>query len=604
MFFGGLKATVTAATATKLTVQPSVAVEAPAATMVTVEVANQMSNALAFELVPQGTPVRLPLALPDKPTGVVAVGDSLYVAAAGRAMGGLYVKDATGKVTRLVAARRLSGVPVGAPAYEVPTALATDGQVVFYATNVGTLHRYDPATGDDTVIFGGVVRYGSATGLTWLKGSLYMITDQSQMVRLASDGTVSVDRDPAFQGKGSIPGAFAITNDGANLYVTDEGTATLMVISDPDHLGPVSGSYDLSTASCQGPRGVAWVGGGQLRVSCGNGGLAEVDISPARVVVVHMIVPLGTASQAAFVPAAGSSSAGLLLAIPGVGEVIRRDLATLTQVPVVAGLQEATLGAVEKNGHLYLVTSDLQNWDSLPNPSNTLLDVAPDGSSRILATLTAASGVTLGPDGRLYLAGFLPGANNEGFYAVDPATDKLSPTTLMGPNAEWWDLAFDAGGNLFLAGLNGQSGTVLGEITAGSTTATTLVHLPWDGAGLLPTASALYVGPTAFANHGITDISLTGAAPTSVIPASALGSAVGAAVAPSGKLLVVTSGFGRVLEVDPASQTVRDYGSTRVTAIDPSVPSSGAGLVRPAVRPDGTLIVADGNQDAILAVAP
>ena len=71
VFFDGNVATVLTATATQLVVTPDVATDTSEDVVVSVEVANQVSNGLAFELVASGSARYLDIPLPTAPTSVV-----------------------------------------------------------------------------------------------------------------------------------------------------------------------------------------------------------------------------------------------------------------------------------------------------------------------------------------------------------------------------------------------------------------------------------------------------------------------------------------------------------------------------------------------------
>ncbi len=444
VFFGGSQGTVTAATATTLTVRPSVTVDVRTPTLVTVEVANQMSNALAFDLVPQGTPVRLPVALPDRPTGVAYLGATTYVGAAGGPMGGLYAQDATGKVTRLVAPRRLTGAPAGAPAYVEPTALATDGQGVFYATNLGTIHRYDPGTGADTVVFDASL-YGAATGLAWADGYLYLVTSESTLIRVGPDGRSAVDHDV------TLGGIFGVAAQNGRIYLTIPGSNRVLAVGTPETNPTVLDQADVSPG-CTKPQAVVAIGNDDLLVTCNAGTLFQLNDPAVGVsgfgggtAVQGLGIPTA-ATQGAFVSAAGSAGAKVLFALPTDGVVASRDQGSLAVTPVLAGLRGQTLGAARVDGHLYLATSTAQTWD-LVQPDDTVLDVAPDGSSRLVFVGSSLSGLAPGPGGKLYTAGF-SAAGQASILAIDPATGAQTVVTSQATGV-YLDVAFDADGNLF-----------------------------------------------------------------------------------------------------------------------------------------------------------
>ena len=600
MFFGGSQGTVTAATATTLTVRPSVTVDVRTPTLVTVEVANQMSNALAFDLVPQGTPVRLPVALPDRPTGVAYLGATTYVGAAGGPMGGLYAQDATGKVTRLVAPRRLTGAPAGAPAYVEPTALATDGQGVFYATNLGTIHRYDPGTGADTVVFDASL-YGAATGLAWADGYLYLVTSESTLIRVGPDGRSAVDHDV------TLGGIFGVAAQNGRIYLTIPGSNRVLAVGTPETNPTVLDQADVSPG-CTKPQAVVAIGNDDLLVTCNAGTLFQLNDPAVGVsgfgggtAVQGLGIPTA-ATQGAFVSAAGSAGAKVLFALPTDGVVASRDQGSLAVTPVLAGLRGQTLGAARVDGHLYLATSTAQTWD-LVQPDDTVLDVAPDGSSRLVFVGSSLSGLAPGPGGKLYTAGF-SAAGQASILAIDPATGAQTVVTSQATGV-YLDVAFDADGNLFATRVGATADTlVLSRIPAGSATETDVSTFPGHSSDIVGIgATGVTVGPSFFGNDGISTVPLDGSPAQQVAPAGALGDAVSALTTADGAILVFTRVDGEILEVDPGSGAVRIHGSSRVIAFDPAT-SIGAGVVRGVLRADGTLVVADGQQDAVVAVAP
>ncbi|MGC4114576.1 MAG: IPT/TIG domain-containing protein [Myxococcales bacterium] len=412
VFFNGLPATVISASATKLVVQSGQKVASERNATVSVEVANQVSNGMAFEMVPAGTLRMEEIDLPTSPTGVVAVGSDVYVAGGGYRMpaAGLYKRDSSGKVTRVWAAKSIeefdSYSMTSQPLYDTPVALATDGTDVYFTSAHGHVRRYVPATGKVVEVMAPqYVRYGE---------SGYAFPPLAGIAVDASGNVVVVAR-AMDAGEGTVPGLIVISPDGTmtahlnwsmddmwglaldgtTAYVTGSGYES-SGLSQID-LGSGNPSFvDFDGPSLNGPRGIAF-SGGNLYLSQSDGTVLSVlPDGSGSATVAQLVYP---ADQIA------DSADGLLFA-QSTGSCVRRMAVDSDPELLVVGARQA-FGTAQVDGSWYFTAIGPRQYTTNPNgpaPDMTLVDsavlaVLPDGSSKTVLTGVLLTGLAADPAG-------------------------------------------------------------------------------------------------------------------------------------------------------------------------------------------------------------
>ncbi|HEY3446219.1 MAG TPA: IPT/TIG domain-containing protein [Myxococcales bacterium] len=610
VFFNGMPATVLSASATKLVVQSGQSVGQEQGAAVSVEVANQVSNAMAFMLVPAGTLKMEEIALPTAPTGAVAVGTDLYVAGGtySSPAAGLYKRDSTGKVTRVWAAKHVewfdSYSMTTKRVYDTPVALATDGTDVFFTSAHGHVRKYLPAAGvvvevmapqytgngGDGSVFPPLAGIAVDSSRNVLVAARKMDVGEGMwpaVVQIAPDGEMIVY--PAW----GWDELWGIAVDGTKVYVTGSGfqSPSLKVLDLADSL---PNFVDINQ-TLNSPRGIAFRGG-SLYVSLASG------------TVVSML-PDGT-NLADYAPLSYQadqitvSAEGLLLAQPA-GSAVRRVSETASPELLVVGARPS-LGSVQVAGAWYFaavgpaILNNSGNGPANLNMSDSaVLAVMPDGASKVVFTGKFFSGLAATADGtKLAVPDCLASVISSVDLATGGATTIVDSTDgLLCPG----NVAYTSAGDLLYTNLDmsAQPGpTVVGKVSGATKTPSFITGLPPMALFLALSANELLVATAPGRPGEIYSANMTagGAASLAVSP-TRVGEIMTIGAAADGRVFVMRSG-NELMEYMDGELVPFTY------AIPGSLSSSGggSGTLSLGFRADDTVVYLD--TFGVWAIAP
>lgn len=478
VFFNGMPAAVLSASETELVVRPDVAVFQAQGAAVSVEVAHQVSNAMAFTLVPSGTARALDLPLPTAPMGAVEfVSGELYLSGGTFASpaAGLYRRAVDGTVTRVWAAPFVDwNQGSGAQrVYDTPVALATDGDDVYFTTALGHLRRYERATGAVLEVMApdrnatGTSRFPRLTGLRVDGAGNVFVVDREYsptgsapygaVHRVAPDGAVTTSWDAL------LDGAWGIASDGVALYVSTEsdsgvGGITRLAISTG------APTYESLHVPLDGARGIH-ADSDRLYVSTRDGTVHTLLTTDTSTTVFRQ---LGyQASQINF----GGSGTAMLFSAPTASAVLRVATSAAAAPELLVVGARPTLGTVQRGGTWYFAAVGPAAMGSggpvdLGFDDSALLEVAPDGISRIVATGRFFTGLAVSADGATLAVSDCLGSVVTGLDTAGQRTALVqSSDGLKCPGG----LAFTPAGDLLYANLDMATEgapTVLGRRTA------------------------------------------------------------------------------------------------------------------------------------------
>lgn len=615
--FNGYLATVISASPTELVVEPSVDTADELLAVVNVEVAKQVSNGLTFDLVPSWTARATPQALPTAPTAVVGVGDDLYVAAGNMRSptSGLYRVDADGVVSLLVRAELVS-LPVGgggsARLRDGPIALATDGTDVYYVTTLGSVMKYVVADGGIEQVlapsFGGPggeppVRTGVAFDSA---GFMYVVDRSLQgtggIIRIEADGTTQAMTDPAF-GDGSAAEIVGIASDGTDLFISDMVDQVIIKVTNPETSFDVTDNFATGAAE---PIGIA-VLGNQVVVSNTDGSLRSADKSSGGALAVF-----GDADGYVYRAEGLWTDGADLYMAQSASSAVRRIAGGSTDAELVAVGERLQFGSVRVGDTWYFSGVGFGLFGgpmSAAAPDGAILQVNPDGTSQILARGRFPTGMVASGAGELTVSDCF----EQRIYTLDlesgDRADRLTAADGLTCPAALYE---NGAGDLFYtnADIPGPSPSTIGRLTSGGANQVDYVT------GLPPGTITMAVsGTTAFATwigggmeNGTdvytADLSSGGVADL-LVPAARAGSVSALGVSPSGALLGYRFGLGDLVEIDPADGAVSMLGNTWLPGgIGPGEGGAMAATFSLGFLDDGTVVVPDGGQGAIIHVAP
>jgi len=619
VYFDGYPATVLTATATELVVTPGAASDLGTTPMVvSVEVAQQVSNGLFFALVPSGTAGRTGVPMATTPTGVAAVGADLYIAAgAGQGGGGpdagLYRMDgSTGEVTRLVAADPIDvsdGMGGRFTLMDGPVAAASDGTDVYYTTLLGAVRRYQVSTGEVSEVVApaqGGGAFPARTGLAFdSAGNLYVVdrnldSGGGGILAMTPSQSFFTILDPAFAGSGADPGIFGIASDGTDLFISNEYWGEVWRVANPTSVTP---SIGLTGDGAAAPQGIAVVGS-EVVVSDSDGTLLSAATSAGGGALATWGDSNGYMYEASGM--ATNDDGDLLMAQPG-SSVVRSIASGGDQSTIVAAGLRPSFGAASDGGTVYMTTFGPALFGGNPfagQPDSAVVEVTAAGATRVLAVGDLFIGVVVSGSDEVTVSD----CGGQRIFRLTPSTgaqlDRLDSTDgILCPTG----LALDGSGTLFYlnAVLGSPTPTKLGKLTAAD------VHTANFATGLSPGGVFLGLGGgkaivSGIAGNGtfpIEAVSATsGGTPTELVPGAAAGNAVLGGNA-DGRVFVLRAGQGSILELDPASGDLLPFGN----ALAPGSvlgPGGGSFAFSMTFAADGTMLIPDWGQGALIAVAP
>lgn len=622
--FDGVAAVVLSASETELTVKANEGVLASRQVAISVEVANQVSNAIEFLLVPSGTARASDTTLPSAPSGVVQVANGdLYVAAQviTGPSAGLYKVAADGTQSRVVRSESIDVAPSanGGPSriYDAPVALATNGTDVFYTTAFGALRRYAVGTGIVSELVAPNHSNGSffpsLTGLARSTDGWFFIVDRNQnngvggVIRVSPAGVVDS------LNNASLNHAFGIA-------VTGSGSGTMLFVTVPD-VGNVNRVTGAEGASPVYYSGWAWTSPmAQLRGITVTADSLVVAASDAAMLFSTPADGTGDVSMTLYGDVNGylyaadglfaAANGDLFLAQPtgfAVRKIASAGNATQTGVLVSIGQQPA-IATTRLGAKWYLATIGPATAGGpflVAAQNSALLEVTDDGTSRILRTGDFFSGLApAAPNGTQLLVSQCD--YSHGIVSVDVAsgidTQVLASTDAACPTG----LAVGADGAIFYVNsVMGNGPARVGRKLGNTHTPEFITNLPGGTLYLaLAGGKALTMdlgpgGPTGLFG---TDATNGSADPALLLGPATLSQASALSVSPAGIPFILRMG-GEVFSVDLGQNRLQPFGSTLTQPI-----AGGGGpnalAMSFAFRPDGTLWVPDFGQLAVVEVAP
>jgi hypothetical protein len=615
--FNGYDANVISATATELVVEPNVATEEAMTAIVAVEVANQASNGLPFELVPSGT-ARLDRAgLMTSPSGVVGLGTDLYVAA-GNIFGpdsGLYKVDSSGVITQVLQAE-LFPIPIGnggRQAYDGPLAVATDGTDIYYTTALGGVRRYQVSDGTVHEVLatslGGGNAFPARTGLTFDSSGVLYVLDRNLggtggVIRVNTNGTTDTFSDAAFDGGGN-PGAFGITSDGTDLFVTNEVDGVVVKVTSP---GSTFTIVDNFATGATNPRGIAVVGS-DVVVSNDDGSLGSAPAASGGA-----LSNFGHADGYVY-PAEGmwTNSSGDLYMAQVESSAVRRLASGQTVAELVAAGVRIHFGSAQIGANWYFTSIGLGLFSDGPPPSfagapdGAVLEVRPDGTSRVVYTSTFPAGVAVSGANELTVSDCFESR----IFTLDVTTaatnDLLTSSDGLSCPA---GLYLDSNADLYYVNtqIGGSSPSTIGQLTSGgSNNASFVTGLPPSSVHLVVAGNAFVVamiGPGSNTGADIYTAPLSGGAASLLVPGLAAGGVGTMGVAPDGSVYLHRFGIGELSVLDPITGDMTPFGSTLLPGAGLGDGGIGSASFTMSFLADGTILFPDTGQGTMLKVAP
>jgi hypothetical protein len=593
VFFDGRPATVVTATATQLVVTPDVAVDAATDVVVNVEVSNQFSNGLFFELVAPGTARGLDVQLPSAPTGVAAIGTDIYIAAGlgGTARTGGLFKLSNGVVTQLIEGK-LVKVQVGpnvVDVMDVPLAITSSGGNLFYTTTFGAIRKYTVATGVVTDVISvpspGNMPFPQRTGITADGAGTLYIVDRSApgIISFTTAGQIGLLQDAL------LNDVYGVASDGTDLFVTNPTTSRVIKVAAPT-TAPV---YSIVATDAGGGdlKGVAVVGANVI-ASDELGGLLSTPKTATAGALADFGDPTGYIHEATGLAVVGTD---LIMAQPANGAVRRKPAASPDATIVSTGVR-FSLAQVELGGKWYDSNCSvaLLGGPSLDQSDCAITEIDPAGTTRVLTTAAFPLGLVASGAAQLTVSD----AFEQRIYTLDIAngaqTDLLDSTDLL--TVLPLGLARDANA-LYYVGSGGSR--TIGKL-AGTT------HTAGFVTGLGPDTTTVALAGGQFITTSLFDSSqvqkapiATGGAATVLLPAVVFANG-NLQTSAGGTLFANRANVGQLLTIDPATGVTSPVGSA-VPPEEPARAALGAGF---SLAADNTITIMDVIGGKLYSVAP
>ncbi|MGI5865208.1 MAG: IPT/TIG domain-containing protein, partial [Myxococcales bacterium] len=593
--FDGYRATVLEASAEELLVEPSVSVAAARLVAVSVEVANQVSNAALFDLVPTGTARALDVALPAGPGDVVAANGEVYVAGTDYLSpnAGLYRVEADGRTTRVVAAERieLPSSGIDAPLFDAPLSLATDGNDVWYTTASGLVRRYraeNSSVYDVLSLLPADTVFPARTGIARDQAGNLFVVDRTIE---GGGGLLWLDSEGALEYV-PLPDAIAVVADGGYVFVlTSVGSvarvsfATGSAVITPDFATGAAGATDLAVL------------GDRLLASLPDATLAAVSKSAGGAFSLY-----GDPAGYLYTARGLSADSSALLLAQADGGVVRRLAAPGAPTIIAAGLRP-TQATDRIDETFYFATVGPAGLEAPTHiDDSALVEVRADGSSQVVLQAQLITGVGAAPGGGLALA-HCRGSRIEMF---DPATRSTVPLLTAADGLSCpGGLFFNADGHLVYSNVEqGQAAprTRVGRKTPAGNDQNYVTGLPPDSVfvgssnrRLLGMARA-QLEPVALHTADAT----YGGLASLFAPATAIGMATAFGVTSNGTVLITRLG-GSIARIETAQGQAIPWGRTVVEELGYTRASGPSSI---GFREDGTLVAVDHLQGVVVEVAP
>lgn len=608
--FNGWDAEVVSATATELIVRPMVATEDARPVVVNVEVANQVSNGLFFELVPSGTTRATPIAVPTAPSGVARVGTDLYVAAGSvvSPSAGLYRVGVDGTTTQVVAGRRFEAAGAGpTQIFDGPVAVATDGTDVFFTTVLGAVRKYSVAEGGVTDVvapgLGGGSAFPARTALAFDgAGNLYVLDRNgagdglASILRVATDGSVHEVADVGGAGYG-------LASDGTNLFAT-RGNGVVKVTSP-------AGTPVLTAHSAGGPSpalGLAVVGGNVV-ASFQSGILGAVSAGTPGA-----MTPFGDGGGY------GYGAQGMAATTSGDLYLAQADASAVRVIPngqtaatIVAAGTRLAFGTARIGTTWYFATVGSGLFSGGPGgapaaPDGAIIEVRANGTSRVLRGGGLPIDLLATGADQLTISDCLTGE----IYTLVPSTGVA--TTVLddgdGIVCPAGMYAHASGDLFFLEAALGPGTATIGKVTSGGTlTQDVVTGLPGPTLFLDGIGDDLYAAGLGLSDdnvgtgvwHG--DAATAGAA-TRVASDASTGGTTAMTVGPDDRIFMHRFALGELIELDPSTGELAPIGTTLIDGLFSFGSGSGSVTFSMGFGDDGTIVLMDMGQSTLAAVAP
>ncbi len=617
VLFDGLMAPVVAVGSDFLDVTPPAReLEGPLQVVVNVEAGSQVSNGAGFLQVPSGTAGAMAVALPTRPHDAVELGTAVFVAAYVPAAptGGLFRVDEQGWAERVWAPpwTHVGAIDVSVPEaiYDGPTALATDGSVVYVATTLGSVLRYDPGAGwiDEVLAWSpldvDLQSLPAIPGLAMAGEHLAVVFRDTVFLLDPDTGERPYELD--------LPGARDVAWDGGTLYATAE--TSIVAVEDP--AGTPNRILDWATAGEQ-LHGLTVV---DTDVIAG-GGSGQLYGRARHAIGADDSGPLNVAYHAEgyTYPCQGlaaTASNDLLVAQPD-ASAVRRIRAGETNASTLAVGFRVHFGAARMNDRWFFTSVGDGMFGSGPDYASSaiqdgaVIELAADGRSRVVVEQRFPAGILV--DGSELLvsdcfasridrvdpdSGVVNNVLDQDDGLLCPGGMVLEIGTLYYANATIPELGGGEGfvGRLPASGANEPNwATGLPELA---------VYLTQSSGTLI--SMALETGPEGINPTALFDVSAGGAAQP-LVPASAAGALVTVGASPeTGQILGCRFPFGDLVEIDVDTGAVHAFGSSNLH-LDTSGWSRNsffAGSFALEFAADGTLVLPDWAQDTVVMVAP
>jgi hypothetical protein len=614
--FDGAPATVISATDTSLVVQPSLDVAAPRLVTVSVEVANQGSNTVAFELVPAGTPRPALAQVLTAPTSVVAVGAELFVAngPVTSPAAGLYRVESTGRTSRLWVPRSVEVTPGGGGGqlrvWDAPIALATDGTDVFFTTTFGEVRRYAPATGKVNVVYapgpgaGGGSNFPALTGLAIDgDGGLYLVDRNAQggaggLFWISATGDVYQYSSAGLNGCFGVAATGTLAGGGVRVYVTIPGNSRVALIDNASGAFTINANWGFPVVGGEQLHGIT-VDAGTVITAGVNGHLWSRAEGAAGSMAAY-----GNPADHPY-QADGLFSAGgdLWMALPLDGAV-RHIASGHTDSHLVAAGARIPIATVGLGADWYLVGAGQAAFGA---PSflidSTVVVLHADGSSQVLLE----GGLFLGARAWSATELVLSSCFDQSIYTLD--TQSLQTTTLLGSSDGLHcpaGLALSGTGDLYYVDAVGGGGPPAPSVgkrdAAGVNTPGFVSGVGSSPFSLALAGSKLFVLGMPNSNEPLYTADVTAGGAASRLFGPAVSGSLGASLARGpNEVLFARTGFGDLLSLDPAGSDLVPWGELLVGAPGQNIYSAALSMEQEL---DGTLFVPDFGQGALVEVAP
>jgi len=352
-----------------------------------------------------------------------------------------------------------------------------------------------------------------------------------------------------------------------------------------------------------GPAGIA-VLNDQLIISASDGQLYAADKAAGGAAAVF-----GDANGYRYrAEAISVTAAGDLLLSQAGSSAVKRISSGDTEAQLVAAGQRLDFATLRIGDRVYLagVGNGLFNNSGGPAPQDgSVIEVASDGTSRLIATGTFPIGLAELPNGELAVADCF----ERRIFSVNLTT--LATTELVSPSdgarcpaamaVVSGDLLFaDAdisGGSPGRVSLRASNGTITADFITGLAGAS--VKMVVDGNTVLSAAVGLGDG-----RGSVYSAPLAGGAATLLVPESRAGGLTAFARSPLGAVLIGRFGLGEILELDPSTGDLTQVGSVATSAFRIGQGNQGSMVLSFGFTEDGTIIAPDFGQRQIVMVAP